>query len=1793
MGTIEDKLKYLNTTKIKLKDSINLTGANITNDTTFRNYSIKLKENLVNILKGNIWDLFDNFDTVEDSGEEVFLNNSYDETIMKIDLKGNTKQDIIEADEGITLSDTLVYANNVNTGKEHTIELSGNTYQDVIMEEEGTKVSNTKIYVNDIDVNKEHTIELSGNTYQNSTTGKNILYNDSQYNYTSLGVSGAYDKSDGSFTITGKATGGGNAQLTRTIPLELAAGTYTFSMDHALSKQIYLHFNLSNNQSQNILIAAGETSATGTFDISTTGYNIRFSVVNDTTYDEKVRMQLESGSTATSYELYTHGAAPNLDYPQTIEVVTGEQNIKIEGKNKCDYISNIIASAQGLTSTVNSDGSITTAGKPTSNYTKITQVINIIDNLKDNTYYTISQSASNNYLFIQMNIRAKSGTYTYLNAKTGSVSFLVDKSQYDKYEITIQTTTTSAWGSSSRTITNSYQLEEGQTATTFEPYHLQSYSVNLGKNLFNPQYEVETQYNTGGSTVTPKYSLSSGTITIANSDTQAGRYFFNKLFLGAGTYTLSWTPSVSGTNKKMNYSVRNLNSLTDIIVDTRIDIVDGTRQNISFTLDEDQSISFSLQPATVDSGTLTLENIQLEKGSIATTYTEYFTPIELCKIDTYQDRIYKEKEKWYLEKKVNKIFLTSNGNLFRTATSTTGYYRFTMDIGDNIYTTDAPTDVAPFYCNKFIPGSRGNSYNLIDCVYPSTSSFSYKSFGFYCKETKEMTVEECQTWLSQKDIVVYYPYATSIKTEITNSTLINQLETLYNADLYSAVDIETQTNDLLPYIDLHYNFVFPEPTPDTQKNIDIVIGTQNINITGKNLLPYPYEENATKTMNGVTFTPQEDGSVLVNGTASGGNANIKLYGKDYLQRPIIGNYLSGGTSSVRIRALNNTDGHYTVIANDTGSGASIDKSTFDICYVELTVLNGTTVNNATIKPMILNSLDNITYEPYTNTTYSIDLPVENLFDHSQFVQNESVNGITASIDNGYLKLSGTPSSANDSISKDVSITDIIKEFGTATFNTTVIDGTYPYTFRVYERDENNTIVNRFNGLSRTLTYTENHTYSIRAFVLSDTSLVNIDCSLALQIEEGSTANKYVPYGTSPIKLCKIGTYQDKIYKQNGKWYLYKTIDKIILDGSENWDKSNVAGNTKTQRFSFSMAKAHVNDVGFCKQFIVKSSDVSVYSDKELFQLASSASNKYTGIQINIDRLSENTVAAFKTWLSAHNITTYYVLLNPVTTEITDTTLISQLEALYNATIYPITNINTDTGNLLPYIDLHYNFVTPSPSPNRPSNVNVVKGNNTINIHTKNLFDYDNILPAAIGSRTFVAYDNTTKILTLTNYSSDSYFPALYTNAPYAEGINVTVKPNTKYTFSFKADQPGSSLKISVFGLKSNNTYTNLMGGFISDTHFTFDSGQYTQVAFRIGSTSPSETITNFTDFQLEEGEAVTEYAPYQIQTYSINLPVENLFDKDNANIFYGFISSATVKASSSSLARTLYIPCKPYTTYTISKIASSRFQIGTTEISPENNTTIIDYVAKGENSTFGTITTSSTARYLLVYYYLSGTDTLTEQEILDSIQIEEGSAVNNYTSYGTTPIELCKIGNYQDCFYEDNGKWYLEKKIDKKSDNSFTAIITITSTLADNLYGYACNTQGVSSYSELGAIISNIFAPKILGSQTDTTNPNNVRFNMGIAKNPNNSQVVITIDKKYLETGTTTEFSNFLNDNNFEYYCVLATPIDTQITDSTLINQLNLIKNSARSYDNQTNITQENANVPFIITAEAIDKTKI
>ena len=152
-----------------------------------------------------------------------------------------------------------------------------------------------------------------------------------------------------------------------------------------------------------------------------------------------------------------------------------------------------------------------------------------------------------------------------------------------------------------------------------------------------------------------------------------------------------------------------------------------------------------------------------------------------------------------------------------------------------------------------------------------------------------------------------------------------------------------------------------------------------------------------------------------------------------------------------------------------------------------------------------------------------------------------------------------------------------------------------------------------------------------------------------QIEEG-TATSYSPYFT-PIELCDIGNYQDKIYRTSGKWYLHKEIGKVVLDGSENWTKVGANNNGYRFRTNISDIQKLVTSVGYSNYF---TNDGDSYSKQGI----SGATN--TQIYIRWDSLFTE-VSDLTTWLSTHNTEVIYVLETPTDTEITDTTLLSQLE----------------------------------------------------------------------------------------------------------------------------------------------------------------------------------------------------------------------------------------------------------------------------------------------------------------------------------------------------------------------------------------------------------------------------------------------------------------------------------------------------------------------------------------------------
>ena len=148
-------------------------------------------------------------------------------------------------------------------------------------------------------------------------------------------------------------------------------------------------------------------------------------------------------------------------------------DIRVSGI-KCKNLLNIkeVNSKLGITSVINSDGSITVSGKPTNDFINVVSPIEITDILKDKAPYTISQTVSTNKVYLEIRVEdRKTDQSTYISIPSGEYykTFTVDI-ENNKYFIYINANKTTVWGDESLNITNKYQLELGSVATEYVPY---------------------------------------------------------------------------------------------------------------------------------------------------------------------------------------------------------------------------------------------------------------------------------------------------------------------------------------------------------------------------------------------------------------------------------------------------------------------------------------------------------------------------------------------------------------------------------------------------------------------------------------------------------------------------------------------------------------------------------------------------------------------------------------------------------------------------------------------------------------------------------------------------------------------------------------------------------------------------------------------------------------------------------------------------------------------------------------------------------------------------------------------------------------------------------------------------------------------------------------------------------------------------------------------------------------------------------------------------------------------------
>ena len=355
------------------------------------------------------------------------------------------------------------------------------------------------------------------------------------------------------------------------------------------------------------------------------------------------------------------------------------------------------------------------------------------------------------------------------------------------------------------------------------------------------------------------------------------------------------------------------------------------------------------------------------------------------------------------------------------------------------------------------------------------------------------------------------------------------------------------------------------------------------------------------------------------------------------------------------------------------------------------------------------------------------------------------------------------------------------------------------------------------------------------------------------------------------------------------------------------------------------------------------------------------------------------------------------------------------------------------------------------------------------------------------------------------------------------------------------------------------------------TKINFTEGK-TPVSFAIGRYSLNNTLESSQEaeyyIQLEEverGSEPTDYEPYtnlqstpsQDYPQPINIVTgENKIIINLDNIYVhsyrtGYLDATGLYKADSGY-RTIFAHVEPNTTYYIQKPETSRCIIGCST-STLNNNTRTSNVYRDDTATELEYTTDSTANYINIYCYGTNED-ITFEELQAKLIISKDPIQDYSINLGS--LELCKIGNYSDYLYKENGNWYKHGVINKYSYDGTKAFDLLNNCFQiRNLYP---------------ADIGNIDGALITQYKFNPAHS-------GITSNLVNNEFGFNTEKKFTIKDTrfssANDFMSHITENPIELWYVSNSPTITQITDETLIAQLDAIYEHLQLVKGTNNIT--------------------
>ncbi len=464
--------------------------------------------------------------------------------------------------------------------------------------------------------------------------------------------------------------------------------------------------------------------------------------------------------------------------------------------------------------------------------------------------------------------------------------------------------------------------------------------------------------------------------------------------------------------------------------------------------------------------------------------------------------------------------------------------------------------------------------------------------------------------------------------------------------------------------------------------------------TGKNLLPNKIQ---SKTVNGITCTNNNDGTITLNGTTTA-KTYLTPSSKDFISLSLDGNYTFSANTYNNISYALYHGSAELFFWNTTSDKTFSATGSFDNVRPQINIESGITLNNVIVKFQLEKGSTATEYEPYTGQarpspdypqeikTITANLKLTSCNKNLTLINfsSEIKGGVTFTHnDDGSITLNGTASSSFEFVLAN---------------NVKLPSGTYAHSINNIRKGMyvsfDNSADNILNGSAQKkqaiFKLNKEKIYS-KYFIWIDKDTIFNNDTFYIQLERNSTATSFEQHLQSQITanlpegefIGKLNdTYKDTlkvVYKEDGKHHLVlnKIISKTVLNG--------------TQPISYSKV---INDDKFVAQFnigtAIKSSSTMI-SDKFIYMSngwASNSENISTGgsnnnlLQMKIlqSRLEEISSNGLTNWLSIHPVEVYYVLNTPY--EI-DLGIVDMLLS-YSG----VTNIFTDS-DLLPKINAKY------------------------------------------------------------------------------------------------------------------------------------------------------------------------------------------------------------------------------------------------------------------------------------------------------------------------------------------------------------------------------------------------------------------------------------------------------------------------------------------------------------------------